>query len=466
MLLTAAFLLVTVSAYAGISFNERNASSDYTQEDPGLRAMIGQMLMVGFGSGTEVTETLQTDIAERNLGGVILLAYNVDSPQSLRRLTGDLQREADVPLFISIDQEGGRIARLNEDNGFSSTYTPEELGEMDSEWVTRDQAQEMSGWLRDGGVNINLAPVVDVNVNPDSPAIGRLNRSFSDDPYIVADHAGWFIDEFNQKDIITALKHFPGHGSATEDSHLDFTDISDTWKEKELVPYQELIDQGYSGMIMPGHLYHSDFDSEYPATLSGKTLTGKLRDDMGFDGVIISDGMFMAAIQEYYGFFESVRLAINAGIDILLYTGNYYEDESLVRQIVDYVEEQVDEGTIERSTIETSWQRIMQMKEDQLPTSADQLADAGDVPDEFHLGNYPNPFNSSTRITFELSRQQHVTLNVYDIQGRKIHQLASGSHGSGMHSYDFRADGLSSGVYLYRLETGDKRITRKMMLLQ
>nr|WP_272491764.1 T9SS type A sorting domain-containing protein [Natronogracilivirga saccharolytica] len=106
------------------------------------------------------------------------------------------------------------------------------------------------------------------------------------------------------------------------------------------------------------------------------------------------------------------------------------------------------------------------MKEDQLPTSADQLADAGDVPDEFHLGNYPNPFNSSTRITFELSRQQHVTLNVYDIQGRKIHQLASGSHGSGMHSYDFRADGLSSGVYLYRLETGDKRITRKMMLLQ
>lgn len=399
LLLTAAFLFHGNSTEARSSFDKNHFSFHGMAEEPGLRVMIGQMLMVGYGPGTEVPETLQTDIADRGLGGVILLAYNVDGPQSLSRLTSDLQREAEVPLFISIDQEGGRIARLNEQNGFSSTYTPEELGEMDSEWTTRDQANKMAGWLRDGGVNINLAPVVDVNVNPDSPAIGSLDRSFSDDPYTVSDHARWFIDEFHQKEVITALKHFPGHGSAEEDSHYDFTDITETWKEKELVPYQELIKQGYSGMIMPGHLYHAEFDSDYPATLSEKTLTGKLREEMGFDGVIISDGMFMRAIQDHYGFFESVKLAINAGIDILLYTGNYYEDESLVRQIVDYVEQQV-------------------------------------------------------------------TLNIYDIQGRKIRQLANGTHGSGVHSYDFRADGLSSGVYLYRLETGGRRITRKMMLLQ
>ena len=442
----------------------RNPSA--LDDEVSLRGMIGQMLMVGYGPGTEVPDTLQADIADRNLGGVILLAYNVDSPQSLRRLTGDLQQEAEIPLFIAIDQEGGRVARLNANNGYASTLSPAVLGERNSEWDTRDQAQTMAGWLQDGGININLAPVVDLNVNPNSPAIGRLNRSFSHDSSIVAAHAGWFIDEFEQRNIITALKHFPGHGSAKDDSHLGFTDISTTWLQEELHPYETLIAGGYSGMIMPGHLYHDKFDAEHPATLSEATLKGKLRNELGFEGVIISDGMFMRAIQDHYGFFESVKLAINAGIDILLYTGNFYENRSLVRQIVDYVEEQVEQGGIDRSTIEASWERIRRMKEERLSTSVPPLADARQVAEDFHLKNYPNPFNPSTVISFELPHSKHVTLSVYDLQGRRVRELANGGHGPGVHTYTFRADGLSSGVYIYRLDAGGSRVARKMMLLQ
>ena len=434
--------------------------------DPGLRDMIGQMLLVGFGPGTEVTDRLYSDITEHNLGGVILFAYNVDGPASLRQLTRDIQRDADTPIFIAIDQEGGRVARLNEKTGYSNTLSAEALGEQDSEQATRDQAALMAGWLRDGGINLNLAPVVDVNVNPESPAIGGLDRSFSDDPEVVASHASWFIDEFQQRGILTALKHFPGHGSADRDSHLGFTDISETWLEKELEPYMELIAQGYSGMIMPGHLYHEDIDPDHPATLSPAYLTDMIRNQLGFEGVIISDGMFMRAIQDHYGFFESVKMAINAGMDILLYSANVHDGEPLVPQIVDFVEEQVNAGTIERQTIEASYARIMQMKDENLPTSASELAGAAEVPEDFNLASYPNPFNPATTISFELPRPEQVSLSVYDIQGRLVAELANGVLGSGRHSFAFDASRLSSGVYVYRLIAGDRHLARKMMLVK
>ncbi|MFO8029259.1 MAG: glycoside hydrolase family 3 N-terminal domain-containing protein [Cyclonatronaceae bacterium] len=435
-------------------------------DEPGLREMIGQMLLVGFGPGTEVTDRLYSDITEYNLGGVILFAYNVDGPASLRQLTGDIRRDASTPIFIAIDQEGGHVARLNENTGYSSTLSAEALGELDSEQATRDQAALMAGWLSDGGINLNLAPVVDLNINPDSPAIGNLNRSFSDDPAVVTDHASWFIDEFRQRDILTALKHFPGHGSATEDSHLGFTDISDTWKVKELEPYEQLLAQGYSGMIMPGHLYHEDIDPDHPATLSGAFIEGKIRDELGFGGVIVSDGMFMRAIQNHYGFFESVKMAINAGMDILLYSANTYDGDPLVPQIVDFVEGQVDAGIIERQTIEDSYARIMQMKDEHLPTSAFDLADGSDVPQDFNLANYPNPFNPVTTISFELPRQKQVSLAVYDIQGRRVAELANGILGAGRHSFAFDASRLSSGVYVYRLVAGERQITQKMLLVK
>ncbi|MCK4689804.1 MAG: glycoside hydrolase family 3 protein, partial [Candidatus Marinimicrobia bacterium] len=240
-----------------------------------LREKIGQMIMVGF-YGTVLPDTLVVDIQQRNLGGVLLFAHNMVNPQQIKNLTDQLNQLTEIPLFISTDQEGGLVARLDVNNGFKETYTSFKLGTIfNSEDSTRATAAMMAKWLSESGINVNLAPVVDVNVNPSSPAIGYWERSFSNDPMTVFNHASWLIDEFHQHNIITTLKHFPGHGSATEDSHLGWTDITTTWADSELVPYQELFTGGsptksevYKDIVMVGHLYNSNFDTLYPASLS------------------------------------------------------------------------------------------------------------------------------------------------------------------------------------------------------
>ena len=234
-----------------------------------LRQKIGQMLMVGFINESIFMDTLLVDIQERNLGGVLLFQHNLRTPEQMRQLTAQLNQYAQTPLLIATDEEGGHVARLNEINGFSETYSAYQLGTIfNNEDTTRRTAAKMASWLSQVGINTNLAPVVDVNVNPNSPAIGHWGRSFSDDPWTVYRHANWFIEEFQNKQIITTLKHFPGHGSATEDSHLGFTDITETWSRDELIPYQQLCANEYQEMIMVGHLYNANLDSIYPATLS------------------------------------------------------------------------------------------------------------------------------------------------------------------------------------------------------
>ena len=174
-------------------------------------------------------------------------------------------------------------------------------------------------------------------------------------------HANWFIEEFLNKKIITTLKHFPGHGSATEDSHLGFTDITETWSRDELIPYQQLCANEYQEMIMVGHLYNANLDSIYPATLSYNVVSNLLRNEIGFKGVIISDEMLMGAIVSYYQFDKAIELAINAGIDILLYSTNKYQNQSLVRQVIDIVQQKVMAGLIPQQRADKSYNRIMHL---------------------------------------------------------------------------------------------------------
>ncbi|OQX83339.1 hypothetical protein B6D60_10635, partial [candidate division KSB1 bacterium 4484_87] len=211
-----------------------------------LREKIAQMVMVGFQNNSEFYDTLLVDISERNLGGVLLFKHNLQSPAQIKQLTNELKQYSHIPLLISTDEEGGVVARLNKSNGFENTYTAYQLGTIfNNEDTTRCTAGMMADWLWQTGININLAPVVDVNVNPVSPAIGRLQRSFSADPWTVFRHAKWYVDEFQKKQVICTLKHFPGHGSATADSHSGFTDITATWADSELVPYQQLCAEGF-----------------------------------------------------------------------------------------------------------------------------------------------------------------------------------------------------------------------------
>jgi len=310
--------------------------STFAQTD--LRHKISQMLMIGF-QGKSVTDTmLINDLNKRGVGGVILFAANIESPTQLNQLTTQLKSYSSIPLFISVDQEGGKVARLNATNGYQSTYSAFKIGTyFNNEFDTRGWAGQMATWLSSAGINIDLAPVADVDVNPTSPAIGALDRSFSKIPDSVYQHCFWFIDEFHQRNIFNTLKHFPGHGSAATDSHLGFTDITNTWADSELIPFRKLIASGYNDFIMSGHLFNSNLDPNYPASLSNKVLTELLRDSLKFKGLIITDGMFMGAISNNYTFDKAVELAINAGNDVLLYTANNLNGKSLVDSVVNIV---------------------------------------------------------------------------------------------------------------------------------
>ncbi len=420
--------------------------------------------MVGFSGKTLSDSVIINDLQIRGVGSVILFSGNIESPTQLNQLTTQLHNLSSTPLFIAIDQEGGRIARLRETNGYTSTYSAFQIGTIfNDETINRSWATLMAGWLKDANINLNLAPVADVNVNPESPAIGYLDRSFSRIPDTVFNHCSWFIDEFHQKNIFNCLKHFPGHGSASTDSHLGFTDITNTWADSELIPFQRLIQNGYNDFIMSGHLFNAQIDSIYPASLSNKTLTGLLRDSLGFDGLIITDGMFMGAISNNYSFDEAVELAINAGNDILLYTTNKLSGKSLVDSVVGIVMIKISEGKITEQRIDESYNRIIQKKQQLTNVHQDIIQF---VPDDFELLNYPNPFNSQTNIVVKIPTDGNLSVQVFNIVGEEVSELMNEYKTAGIYKFSFNANELASGIYFIRMKMQDKILTHKIVLLK
>ena len=220
-----------------------------------LEEAVGQMLVIGF-RGESLDREILTVLKDIKPGGVVLFDYdfsskgeeirNIISPEQLRALNRDLQETSSLPYFIALDAEGGYVNRLKEKYGFSVVVpSAKELGAQSPD-QTKEIATELAVELKDMGINWNFAPVVDVNINAESPAIGAIERSFSNDPAIVAAHANAFIKAHQEQNIIPTLKHFPGHGSARGDTHLGIVDVTKTYQvEKELAPYQELIGNGY-----------------------------------------------------------------------------------------------------------------------------------------------------------------------------------------------------------------------------
>lgn len=339
---------------------------------PSLDVRIGQMLLVGFrGLSVDEHHPIVSAIRHQHLGGVILFesdraaqapTRNIRSPEQVRQLISSLQGYADIPLFVGIDQEGGRVNRLKERYGFSPTVSAQFLGQNSPD-MTRRYAEQTALQLSRLGINLNFAPVVDLNRNPDSPAIGKVERSFSADPQTVIAHARAWIDAHHERGIFCALKHFPGHGSARADSHLGFVDVTTTWGQEELLPYQQLIRQGFDDVIMTAHIIHRDLDAEYPATLSRRILTAILREQLGFDGVIISDDMQMQAIAAHYDLETAIFLAISAGVDILTFGNNLtIYDEQIAARGVEIILNLVDRGRISPERIDASYRRIMCLK--------------------------------------------------------------------------------------------------------
>ena len=342
------------------------------EKDYALRQKIGQMLIVGF-RGTEINRLsyISKTINVLNLGGVILFdkdnpsgqfPRNITDPTQTKQLISNLNKYSSSPLFIAVDAEGGYINRLKEKYGFKNIPSAETMGKGTIE-ETKNNALTLSQELKDLGFNMDFAPDVDVNINPENPVIGYLERSFSNDPNIVSEHASAFIEGLHQNNIIPAIKHFPGHGSSTSDSHLGIVDVTNTYRQEELIPYQKLIENGYSDMVMTAHIMNTNIDPIYPATLSPLFIKNILRDQLKFKGVVVSDDMQMGAIVNNYGFEEAIIKAVNAGCDMLIISNNGTTyDEKAPYDAVNIILKAVKRGEISENQINESYNRIQELK--------------------------------------------------------------------------------------------------------
>lgn len=342
--------------------------SPFAAPEPPLDVKIGQMLMIGFrGVSAAPDSTIVRHIREQHVGSVVLFEYNISpsaqASATLRNLTDALQDAAEIPLLIAIDQEGGQVTRLREAYGFPRTVSAGYLGQLDDLETTHTFASDMAASLAAHGVNLNLAPVVDLNTNPRNPVIGAYERSFSADPATVTAHATTFVRAHHEHGVLCTLKHFPGHGSSAADTHRGFVDVTEEWDEEELQPYRELIRAGASDAIMTAHIFNSKLDRELPATLSQPIITGLLREQLGYQGVVISDDMQMRAISKYYDFEHAVQAAVLAGVDVLAIANNLTYTGDATQRAVAAIRELVDSGRIDRSHIDASFTRIMALKQ-------------------------------------------------------------------------------------------------------
>lgn len=338
-----------------------------------LEEKIGQMLMVGFMGYDIDNNDVKTYIEKYHIGGVILFNKsankdripNIKNRDQLKKLNKDLQKISKIPLFIAIDNEGGKIARLRKENGFVEIPSHEELGKL-GEKSTYKYSRKLARELKSLGFNVNFAPIVDVNINPSNPIIGKLERSFSNDPKVVAKMAAAYIKGQNKSGIITSLKHFPGHGSSTADSHLGVVDVTKTWTEKELEPYTYVINnQKYNQMVMAAHVIDSKLDkNSIPASLSKNIMTDLLKNKLGFKGVIVTDSLDMQAISDQYTDKEVLIKAINGGADIILNANNNKKpfDTKLVENYVNIIKTAVKNNEISIKQIDNAYVKIIKLK--------------------------------------------------------------------------------------------------------
>lgn len=396
------------------SLNSR-AEAEKIVSEMTLDEKIGQMLMPDFRQWkqegqsavqdlTEMNEEVAEIIDEFDLGGVILFAQNVKTTEQTAKLTHDLQQVAindedgNLPLLTTIDQEGGIVTRLGTGTNFPGNMA---IGATKNEQSSYDTGVVIGRELNSLGINVNFAPSVDVNNNPLNPVIGL--RSFSSNPDLVAKLGVKMIEGIQSNGVASAAKHFPGHGDTATDSHYGLPKVDKSLEELrnvELKPFQAAIDNGVD-MIMTAHIQFPQIEKDtytsikdgqeiqIPATLSDDILTGLLREDMNFDGVIITDALNMAAIAENFGEVETVKMAFEAGVDIALMPTilRSKADVPKLRAIVDGVKEAVKNGEISEDRINDSATRVVKLKidrgvinlENDKRTAEEKIANAKEV---------------------------------------------------------------------------------------
>lgn len=332
-----------------------------------LDIKIGQMILIGVPKAELDTLVLE-EVRTGKVGALIFFEKNIPNRPnafaSVKKMTWTYQNAAPIPLFICIDQEGGKVNRLKEKYGFTRSITAASIGKYGSMDSVRFYAEATAATLAGLGINVNFAPTVDLAINKENTVIVKPERSYSGNADSVVLMAREVVKEHRKFGIVTALKHFPGHGSSKEDTHFGVADVTNTWSERELEPFKKLIKEGYADGVMTSHIVNKKLDaSGLPGTLSKPILDGILRKKLGYNGVVFSDDMQMHAISKNYGLEETVRLAINAGVDIMCFSNNIQGSDVRTVDIVHaMIRQMVTKGEITPKRIDESYRRIIQLK--------------------------------------------------------------------------------------------------------
>jgi beta-N-acetylhexosaminidase len=335
-----------------------------------LEQMAGQMIVVGF-SGNDAkdksVQALSDEIAKGDIGGVMYLKTNVKSLDAVKAMNAQFRAASpDLPPFITLDQEGGVVERLTKDVGFKETDSAERIAAANSSETAERIYAGMAKSIAELGFTVNFGPVADLAINPDNQVIAKYGRSYGADPKTVAIYDAAFIKAHQAAGILTSLKHFPGHGSSTADSHEGFVDITKTWTPVELEPYKLLFAAGYREFVMVGHLYHADYSgdgsAQLPASLSPDWIGKVLRGELGFTGAVISDDLEMGAIRDHFSLKETVTRAVRAGVDVLLFSNTAKYRAELGDEIRAILVAEAAADPAFAARIEESYNRVVALK--------------------------------------------------------------------------------------------------------
>jgi beta-N-acetylhexosaminidase len=335
----------------------------FAQDVVSLDRLVGRTLILGFLGDTpdaEGADAIEADLASGRIGGVLFLRHNARTRDGVLGLARRF-REAAPDAWLSIDQEGGFVQRLTDEMGFTDIPKARELATMGPAQAGPIFAAA-AGELAEAGFNLNLAPVADLHQEGNA-VIGRWERAFGDDPAAVAAWCGLFIEAMEAAGVACAIKHFPGHGRSSGDSHDGFVDLTQTWSFEEVEPFARLIESDHAHLLMGGHLINRRLDATgAPVTLSRPVLHGLLRQAMRYDGAVITDDLDMGAIRDHYTREQAITGSLAAGNDLLLISNSANADPDLPRRAVDWVGAAIERGELTTQRLVDANGRIDQLK--------------------------------------------------------------------------------------------------------
>lgn len=341
-----------------------------------LDVMIGQMLVLGFAGQSPSdgwTRKLLAHVRSGKVGGVLLMEQNIASRTQVTALIAALRdARTPLPLLIAIDEEGGVVQRLGPKHGIRAVPAAATIAKATSPDAAAQTYASLAVDLKSLGINLNLGPVVDLARNRNNPIIVRQRRSYGADPATVTAFARAFIRAHRQAGVLTAAKHFPGHGSSSADSHHGKADVSASWSDVELEPYRRLIASEPPPIVMIGHLHLEQLGGtdNLPATLSAAAIDGLLRKEIGYQGVVITDDLDMRAIRRSFGIEEAAVRAIAAGNDLILVSNTSRPDPELAERLHASIRRAVRDGVLTRARIEEAYHRIKLLKASLVATPA------------------------------------------------------------------------------------------------